>query len=103
MTTATRRASGLRIGEAARQVGVSPSALRLWERQGLVRPGRSTVGRYRLYSDADVEQLRSIRRLRLVERVNAPGIRRLLRRPPKTDAATMTGARLRAMRLGRGL
>ena len=26
-----------RIGEAAREVGVSPSALRLWERQGLVR------------------------------------------------------------------
>ena len=26
------------IGEAARRVGVSPSALRLWERQGLVRP-----------------------------------------------------------------
>jgi DNA-binding transcriptional MerR regulator len=28
------------IGEAARRVGVSASALRLWERQGLVRPLR---------------------------------------------------------------
>ena len=65
------------IGEAARRVGVSPSALRLWERQGLVRPPRR--GRYRLYSDADVEHLRSIRRLRQVDRLNAPGIRRVLR------------------------
>jgi len=67
-----------RIGEAARRVGVSPSALRLWERQGLVRPRRSR-GRYRLYSDADLEHLRSVRRMRQVDRLNAPGIRRVLR------------------------
>ena len=66
------------IGEAARRVGVSPSALRLWERQGLVRPERSN-GRYRLYTDADLEQLRSVRRLRQVDQLNAPGIRRVLR------------------------
>jgi DNA-binding transcriptional MerR regulator len=66
------------IGEAARQVGVSPSALRLWERQGLVRPSR-TAGRYRLYSDADLVRLRTVRRMRKVERLNAPGIRRMLR------------------------
>jgi len=67
-----------RIGEAARRVGVSPSALRLWERQGLVRPQRSR-GRYRLYTDADLEHLRSVRRMRQVDRLNAPGIRRVLR------------------------
>jgi DNA-binding transcriptional MerR regulator/mannose-6-phosphate isomerase-like protein (cupin superfamily) len=66
-----------RIGEAARRVGVSASALRLWERQGLVRPARR--GHYRVYSDADIEHLRSVRRLRQVERLNAPGIRRVLR------------------------
>jgi len=65
------------IGEAARRVGVSASALRLWERQGLVRPVR-TMARYRLYSDADLEHLRGIRRLREVDRLNAPGIRRVL-------------------------
>lgn len=64
------------IGEAARRVGVSPSALRLWERQGLVRPSRQ--GRYRLYDEADVDRLRAIRRLRQVDRLNAPGIRRVL-------------------------
>lgn len=66
------------IGEAARRVGVSASALRLWERQGLVRPVR-TGSRYRLYSDADLDHLRGIRRLRQVDRLNAPGIRRVLR------------------------
>jgi DNA-binding transcriptional MerR regulator/quercetin dioxygenase-like cupin family protein len=65
-----------RIGEAARSVGVSASALRLWERQGLVRPARR--GAYRLYADADLEHLRSIRHLRQVEHLNAPGIRRVL-------------------------
>jgi DNA-binding transcriptional MerR regulator/quercetin dioxygenase-like cupin family protein len=67
-----------RIGEAARKVGVSPSALRLWERQGLIRPSR-TPGRYRMYSDADISQLRSVRRLREIDRLNAPAIRRVLR------------------------
>jgi DNA-binding transcriptional MerR regulator/quercetin dioxygenase-like cupin family protein len=68
------------IGEAARRVGVSPSALRLWERQGLVRPGR-TRGRYRIYSEADLARLDRIRQLRQVDRLNAPGIRRVLRQP----------------------
>ncbi len=66
-----------RIGETARRVGVSPSALRLWEQQGLVRPARSRAG-YRLYSDGDVDHLRSVRRMRQVDHVNAPGIRRML-------------------------
>ena len=35
--------------ELQARVGVSASALRLWERQGLVRPRRSN-GRYRLYT-----------------------------------------------------
>ncbi len=69
-----------RIGEAARHVGVSPSALRLWERQGLVRPDR-TKGRYRLYSDGDLAQLDRIRELRQVDRLNAAGIRRMLHGP----------------------
>jgi len=92
-----------RIGEAARQVGVSASALRLWERQGLVRPARR--GRYRLYTDADVAHLRSVRRLRQVDRLNAPGIRRVLR-----DAVSSTphdrrvdGRPLRRLRQARGL
>jgi DNA-binding transcriptional MerR regulator/quercetin dioxygenase-like cupin family protein len=94
-----------RISEAARRVGVSPSALRLWERQGLIRP-RRTPGRYRLYTDADIEQLRSVRRLREVDRLNAPAIRRVLRNPVPASAHAdrrLDGRPLRRMRHHHGL
>ena len=91
------------IGEAARQVGVSPSALRLWERQGLVRPSR-TAGRYRLYSDADLARLRTVRRMRKVERLNAPGIRRMLGRGVARDGERRFDRwPLRRLRTERGL
>ena len=93
-----------RIGEAARRVGVSTSALRRWEREGLVGPSRSP-GRYRLYSDEDLDLLRRVRRMRQ-ERVNAPGIRRLLsaRALPLHEGLRLRqGAALRRMREARGL
>lgn len=93
------------IGEAARRVGVSPSALRLWERQGLVRPRRSG-GRYRLYTETDLEHLRSIRRMRQVDRLNAPGIRRVLRdsvSSPHDQDRRVDGRLLRGLRQRRGL
>ena len=89
------------IGEAARRVGVSASALRLWERQGLVRPERR--GRYRLYSEADLDHLRSIRRLRQVDRLNAPGIRRVLRESVSTAQADQRGRALRRIRQRLGM
>lgn len=94
----------LRIGEAARRVGVSPSALRQWEHQGLVTPNRTTA-RYRLYSEADIARLQEIRRMRTEERVNAPGIRRLLEPSSGTGPreATMDGAALRELRSSHGL
>ena len=99
------------IGEAARQVGVSPSALRLWEREGLVRPARSR-GRYRLYTEADLDHLRRVRRMREVERLNAPGIRRVLRDAvvashahahPHPHGRRFDGRPLRRLRHERGL
>jgi len=93
-----------RIGEAARRVGVSASALRRWEREGLVGPTRS-AGRYRLYSDQDLDLLGRVSRMRQ-ERVNAPGIKRLL----STDAPAAPdspryrqGQRLRSLREAGGL
>jgi DNA-binding transcriptional MerR regulator len=91
---------GYRIGQVARRIGVSASALRLWERQGLVRPSRSAA-HYRLYSDADVARLTRVARMR-DEQVNAPGIRLLLD-PPERQGSTQSGDRLRAMRRARGL
>jgi len=99
-------AAGYRIGEAARLVGVSPSSLRLWERQGLVRPRRGGNG-YRRYGADDIELLRRVSRMRR-QQVNAPGIRRLIR--PRTtalgrdaDLDSPIGSRLRRLRMERGL
>jgi MerR family transcriptional regulator, light-induced transcriptional regulator len=51
----------LRIGELSRRTGVSPELLRAWERRyGLLEPGRTT-GRFRLYSEADVARVGSMR------------------------------------------
>lgn len=52
----------LRIGELSKRSGVSPELLRAWERRyGLLRPTRSAGG-LRLYSVADVERVRVMRR-----------------------------------------
>jgi len=51
----------LRIGELSRRTGVAPELLRAWERRyGLLEPGR-TPGRFRLYSEADVARIGSMR------------------------------------------
>lgn len=94
----------LRIADAARAVGVSPSALRLWERQGLVSPIRT--GRERRYGPDDVTRLRSIRRLRAVDGLNAAGIRLTLGDTPPSGAGRgpgVVGARLRARRAAAGM
>lgn len=93
-----------RIGDVARRTGVSASALRLWERQGLISPTRTASG-YRLYSDADVSRLQRVRRMR-GEHLNAPGILRMLQptRPSGQQQASTVerGRRLRALRKERG-
>jgi len=51
----------VRIGELSRRTGVSPELLRAWElRYGLLEPSR-TAGRFRLYSEADVARVRTMR------------------------------------------
>lgn len=52
----------LRIGELSRRSGVSPELLRAWERRyGLLAPQRSDGG-LRLYSELDVERVRTMQR-----------------------------------------
>ena len=50
------------ISVAAEIVGMHPQTLRIYEQKGLVHPKR-TAGNTRLYSDADLERLRTIQRL----------------------------------------
>lgn len=64
------------ITAAAELSGVGEQALRLYERKGLLTPGR-TAGGTRRYSDDDVTMLRRIVAL-LAEGVNLAGARRVL-------------------------
>lgn len=52
----------MKIGELARQLGVSVATLRFYEQRGLARPGRSEGGT-RHYDDEDMARFRAIRDL----------------------------------------
>jgi len=97
----------LKIGDVARLVGVSPSAIRSWEKLGLTRP-RRTASKYRLYTGADVKLLKRARFLRQVRGLNAPAIVQMLKqaglvRPASNGAASAIGIRLRQLRKNRKL
>ncbi|MEU7568841.1 MerR family transcriptional regulator [Streptomyces fradiae] len=54
----------LRIGEAARALGVKPPVLRLWEARGLLRPARDPATGYRVYDPAELRLARIVALLR---------------------------------------
>lgn len=54
----------VRVGEAAKQVGVRVSALHFWEQQGLLQPVREQYSRYRLYDEHQMRRLRVVALLR---------------------------------------
>jgi DNA-binding transcriptional MerR regulator len=60
----TRRSQRLRVGEAARQVGVRVSSLHFWEQQGLLQPLRDPTSGYRLYDEPQMRRLRAVALLR---------------------------------------
>lgn len=64
------------IGLVAELAGVHPQTLRLYERRGLISPGRS-AGKTRRYTDADLALLRRIQALSAAG-LNLAGIERVL-------------------------
>lgn len=66
------------ISVAAELVDMHPQTLRLYERKGLIEPGRSS-GKTRLYSQRDIEHLREIRRLTQELGVNLAGVEEIIR------------------------
>jgi DNA-binding transcriptional MerR regulator len=52
------------IGELSRLVGMTPRAIRFYEREGLITPSRH--GRFRVYRSSDQARLQAISRLRLI-------------------------------------
>lgn len=65
------------ISVAAQILGVHPQTLRLYEREGLVEPKR-TGGKIRLYSEQDLEKVRSVMRLTNDLGVNLAGAEAIL-------------------------
>jgi MerR family transcriptional regulator/heat shock protein HspR len=66
------------ISVVADMVGVHPQTLRLYEREGLIKPQR-TSRHTRLYSERDVERLKSIINLTQDMGVNLAGVEIILR------------------------
>jgi MerR family transcriptional regulator/heat shock protein HspR len=75
------------ISVAARLLEMHPQTLRKYEREGLIAPSR-TVGKFRLYSDEDLERLRQVKHLVGERGLNLAGV----------QLAMEATARLRAMR-----
>lgn len=97
------------IHAAAEALGVNPSTLRLWERSGLLTPRRTPNG-HRRYTPQDLNRIRDIKRLRLMQGLNHAAIRSIL----KVDGAAPSGVcqtsddqelgrQLHAIRVRRGL
>lgn len=54
----------MQIGEVAARTELSLRSLRHWEEVGLLRPSGRTEGGFRLYTEADVEKILVIRRMK---------------------------------------
>jgi len=100
----------LRIGTVARQLEISPSMIRSWERLGLRREA-TEEGQHRHYDERDVELLCRAVYLRRVQGLNAPAIIDRVRSegllPGAGEQQTLPraqaiGGHLRALRLARG-
>ncbi len=71
------------ISVAAELAGVHPQTLRIYERKGLVEPGR-TSGGSRRYSEADIALLRRIQDL-TNEGLNLAGVKKVLQLEHELD------------------
>ena len=72
------------ISVAAELAGMHPQTLRIYETKGLVRP-RRTPGNTRLYSERDLERLRTIQRLTSELGLNLAGVERVLELQDEVD------------------
>ncbi|NBN90504.1 MAG: MerR family transcriptional regulator [Actinobacteria bacterium] len=82
------------ISVAAELAGMHPQTLRIYERRGLVNPGRTTGGNRR-YTDADIARLRRIAQL-AAEGLNLEGIRMVMQLEDEVTELRRQVAELRA-------
>ncbi len=82
---AKRSKAGYMISAIAEQYEVHPQTLRMYEREGLLKPSRSE-GNTRLYTDEDVERLEVILKLTRELGVNLAGVEIILNMREKMEA-----------------
>jgi MerR family transcriptional regulator/heat shock protein HspR len=80
-----KRAKTYTISAVADEYNIHPQTLRLYEREGLLKPSRSD-GNTRLYTDADLERLEIILSLTRDLGVNLAGVEIILNMREKMDA-----------------
>src|SRR6186997_2512252 len=80
-----KRAKTFTISAVAEEFEVHPQTLRLYQREGLLKPSRSE-GNTRLYTDADLERLELILSLTRDLGVNLAGVEIILNMREKMDA-----------------
>jgi DNA-binding transcriptional MerR regulator len=87
------RPDGLRIGDVARLVGTTPRTIRYYEELGLLAqaPARPS-GQHRIYTEAEVERIREVMRLKALLGVSLEELRTLL---TAEDARAEVRAQLR--------
>ncbi len=67
------------IGIIAEMLNIHPETIRVWERNGVIKPGRRSGKRF--YSNNDLKRLQFIQRL-IKQRLNLPAIRHFLQLYP---------------------
>src|SRR5918911_1867012 len=77
MAARTKSKAAYMISAVAERYGIHPQTLRLYEREGLLKPFRS-VGNTRYYSDEDLERLETILTLTRDMGVNLAGVEIIL-------------------------
>jgi MerR family mercuric resistance operon transcriptional regulator len=93
----------LRIGELAARAGVSVATLRFYERKGLLSaPGRNEDNNYRTYTDADLDAVATIKRLKALGFTLREIVRvAALRRAPHGKVVDLAKAKLAEVELER--
>jgi len=116
MTEDNTQPRRLRIADVARLCGVSASTLRFWEQHGLIKPDYTETGQ-RVYSEEDLDQIRDIQRLRVIQGLSLAAIRGMRGRSSAGTQGTLTtstkntvstvgtgiGPQLRVLRKKKGL
>lgn len=90
----TTKARPLTLGRLARACGLARASLLNYESQGLLKPTARSAAGYRLYDEAAIERLRSIRRFRDAG-LSLKAIRTLLSPTASSESAQLLEARLR--------